>query len=117
MKRWVRVGQEGNAEQYIISDDEEDAEEGPTHRSNQNRVDEGDLIENDVLFSASNCAQDIAMVQDMGLGVDNNNKPSPKNIPKPVSHPRTTVEKNYAHEEVGWGWSGIDHRKCLNIQN
>ncbi len=62
-------------------------------------------------------AKDIAMVQGMGLDVDNNNDPSPENIPQPVSHPRTKVEKNYTHEELGWSWSGIDHRKYLNIQD
>ena len=36
VKRWVKVEQEGTAEQYFISDDEEDAEEDPTYPSNQN---------------------------------------------------------------------------------
>ena len=31
VKRWVKVKQEGNAEQYFIRDAEEDAEEDPTH--------------------------------------------------------------------------------------
>ena len=36
VKRWVREEQEGNTEQYFISDDEEDVEEDPTNPSNRN---------------------------------------------------------------------------------
>ena len=119
VKRWVRVEEEGNPEHFFISDDEEDAEQDPTHPSNQNsNVDDGVPIENSV-FSASNRAEDIAMVRGMGLDVDDDNEPSVENIPPQHATPqqRSTIERNYTHEEVGWGWSGIDHRKSLNIQD
>ena len=109
--------QEGNAEQYFISDYEEDAEEDPTHPPNQNcTVHEGELIENNI-FPASNCAKNIIMLQWVGLDVDNNYEPSPENTPQQVSHSTTMVEMNYTHEKLGWCWSGIDNRKCLNIQD
>ena len=70
------------------------------------------------VFSAMNCAEDIAMVRGMGLDVDNDNEPSPENIPEEVSEQnRTTVERNCTHEEIGSGWSGIYHQKSLNIQD
>ena len=109
--------QAGTAVQYFISDDEEDAEEDPTHPSNQNTwVDEEEQIETNI-FSALNHVEDIAIVQGMGLDVDNNNEQSPENIPKEVSRPTTTVQTNYTHEEVGWGWPSIDHQESLNIQD
>ena len=37
VNRWVKVEQEGNIEQYFLSDDEEDAEEDPTHPSTEHQ--------------------------------------------------------------------------------
>ena len=63
------------------------------------------------------CGGNCNDIRDMSLDVDNNNEQSPENMPQPVLHPRTTVEKNYTNEELGWVWSGIDHRKCFNTQD
>ena len=52
----------------------------------------------------------------MVLDVENDNKPSPDNIPQ-VPGSNRTVKQDYTHDGLEWGWSGIDHRKTLTIQD
>ena len=58
------------------------------------------------------------MVLGIDLDVGKNNQPSHENIPASLSNTnRIFQEKNDAHEDLGWDWSGIDNGKCLNIQD
>ena len=57
------------------------------------------------------------MLRGMGLDVDDDNEPSPENVPVDPSLPTVTSDKNYVYEGLGWGWSGIDHRKTLNVHD
>ena len=108
VKRWVKVETEG-AEEHIFV--EEDKEEPASVDVNTNG-EETEAID-DVVFRARSRAEDIAMVRAMGLDVDDDNVPAPENIPENATD-RTGEEGNV---ELGWGWSGIDHRKQLNISN
>ena len=107
VKRWVKVVTEGAPEHIFV---EEDEEEQPDVAVNEN----GGEIEriDDIVFNAGGHAEDIALVRAMGLDVDDDNDPAPENIPTSV--PGATNEGNVHH---GWGWTGIDHRKQLNITN
>ena len=64
-------------------------------------------------------AEDIALVCALGLGINNDNMPAPENIPDGTNAVTTNTDTRGAseHLEEGWGWSGIDHRKQLNISN
>ncbi len=64
----------------------------------------------DFVFNAPNWAEDIALVQDMGFMVNNNNKPTPENIPADGTPP---VNGEALLEGQKWGWDGINCRAIL----
>eukprot|EP00559_Dactyliosolen_fragilissimus_P002711 CAMPEP_0184872744 /NCGR_PEP_ID=MMETSP0580-20130426/41459_1 /TAXON_ID=1118495 /ORGANISM="Dactyliosolen fragilissimus" /LENGTH=665 /DNA_ID=CAMNT_0027375583 /DNA_START=1012 /DNA_END=3007 /DNA_ORIENTATION=+ len=106
VKRWVKVVTEGAAE-HIFRDEEE---ENPTTDNPNEKEAEGAVIDDNV-FRAGGHAEDIALVRAQGLDVDDDNLPAPENIP--IATTSNTTDDS--HQEIGWGWSGIDHRKQLNI--
>jgi hypothetical protein len=62
----------------------------------------------DFVFHAHNQAEDIALIQNLGFKVDNDNEPAPENIPTndgPRPAPGWVL---FGGQE--WGWDGIDQR-------
>lgn len=108
VKRWVKVETEGAEEHIFVEEDEEE----PIAVVVNEKGDETEEIDA-VVFSAGSRAEDIAMVRAMGLDVDDDNVPAPENIPQNA----TDATGEEGNVELGWGWSGIDHRKQLNISN
>ncbi len=64
----------------------------------------------DFVFNAQNQAEDIALVQDMGFMVNDDNEHAPKNIPADGTPP---VNGEALLEGQKWGWDGIDCRAIL----
>jgi len=59
---------------------------------------------NDAIFHPSgNQAKDIAMVCNQGLDVDDDDEPSPKNIPTPLDK----EPNNGLYADQSWGWDGM----------
>ena len=57
------------------------------------------------MFSASNRAEDIALVRNQGHEVDDDNDPAPENIPSPNTRlPNGSV----LYDDQAWAWDGID---------
>ena len=106
VKRWVKVVTEGAAEHIFRDEDEEN----PTTDNPNEKEAEGAVIDDNV-FRAGGHAEDIALVRAQGLDVDDDNLPAPENIPIQT----TSNTTDDSHQETGWGWTGIDHRKQLNI--
>ena len=109
VKRWVKVITEGAPEHVFV---EEDSDNESNVVNNDTAEGEDAPIDN-IVFRSGGQAEDIALVRAMGLDVDDDNLPAPENIPQNI--PETENEGGNVH--LGWGWSGIDHRKQLNITN
>jgi hypothetical protein len=62
------------------------------------------------VFNAQNRAEDIALVRDMGFEVDDDNGPTPENVPAVDAPP---VNGGSLLERQEWGWDGIDRRAML----
>ena len=62
------------------------------------------------VFNAQNRAEDIAHVRDMGFEVDDDNGPTPENVPAVNAPP---VNGGSLLERQEWGWDGIDRRAML----
>ena len=97
VKRWVKVDKEGAANHFFR--DEEECEDDP-HPSNSDDMGRKEELEKNV-FGATNRSEDIAMLRGMGLDVDDDNEPSPENVPVDPSLPTVTSDKNYKHEGLG----------------
>ena len=111
-RRWVKVVEEGAVEHMF---DGEDLQVPAAEVVNENEV-EGEAIHESV-FQSGGHAEDIALVRAQGLDIDDDNMPAPENIPVEVVPNDTLRIVDPEHTEEGWGWSGIDHRKQLNISN
>ena len=111
VKKWMKVVTEGAVE-HIFQDQDEDILIDETPNEIQEEVNQID----EVVFRAGGHAEDIALVRAQGLDIDDDNLPAPENIPvdNNVELPAGVVDVNV---ELGWGWSGIDQRKQLNIPN
>jgi hypothetical protein len=64
----------------------------------------------DFIFNAQNRAEDIALVQAMGLEVDDNNEPAPENIPAPNA---PLLDLGALCKGQEWGWDGFDQWALL----
>ena len=66
-------------------------------------------IERSVFF-ATGTAKDILCVQNLGLDVDDDNAPTPENIPT-ADTPVPTSQGLYPGQS--WGWDGVDRRRAI----
>jgi hypothetical protein len=105
-ERWVKVEEQGPLDQLW-----EDAApaEAPTATVAIDK--DGEEIA-DFVFNAPNRAEDIALIQDMGFMVDDDNKPAPKNVPADGAPP---VNGEALFEGQKWGWDGIDRQAILQV--
>ena len=100
VKRWVKVEIEGPPEHYFRDDNKEQAD-------NENKEEQATIKES--LFHFGNQLEDIALVQAMGLNVDDDNDPLDDNIPQNIPQNNQQDNDPDQHEQIGWGWTGIDH--------
>ncbi len=66
-------------------------------------INEGGKEIADFVFNAQNQAEDIALVQDMGFMVDDDNEPAPKNVPADGA----PVNGEALLEGQNWGWTAF----------
>lgn len=66
-----------------------------------------------VLKSSDGLAEDVAHVRALGFEVDDDNDPSPENIPS--NDGETSGDPQHCEEE--WKWDGICQRKASNSTN
>ena len=66
----------------------------------------------DFVFNAQNWAEDIALIQNMGFEVDDDNEPTPENVPAGDAPP-VNGGAQLEGQQWGWGWDGIDRRAML----
>ena len=107
VKRWVKVMSEGSPSDFFDTVEATVPEEGVP----PNSIDEDDETDRipDAVFQMNGAnAEDIAMVRSLGLGVDDDNEPSPENIPTDAP-PEDTNES--------WGWNGVDERQKANVMD
>ena len=103
VKRWAKVTEEGPPDGFFVVgggglDVETDVEEA---------VGVGEIIP-DAVLHASGRREDVALIKGMGFMVDDNNEPSPENIPSPEP---TQGDENENHAKAVWEFDGIDERK------
>ena len=63
----------------------------------------------DSIFHAGNTAEDIAVVENQGFDVDDDNRPAEENVPVPNGPTADPNDGLYPGQK--WGWDGIDYRK------
>jgi len=104
--RWAVVTQEGDPSEFFDQATPAALEPGGVPAA----AGAGNDVEIDTtVFNASNQAEDIALVRNMGFDVDDDNEPAEENIPTNGETGATDTEGLYAFQR--WGWSGIDQRR------
>ncbi len=68
-----------------------------------------DEIDKAIFHLMENPSQDIALVQNQGLEVDDDNEPAPENIPE---NSQVLVTTNLYPGQT-WGWDGIDQKEFI----
>ena len=104
--RWVTVLEEGNADGYWDNPRARTQAGGggaATNADTNGASEQGAPID-DLVFNASNRAEDIARVRDEGHEVDDDNEPAPENIPAAGS----TTNNGGLKEGQSGGWNGVD---------
>jgi hypothetical protein len=106
-ERWVKVEEQGLLDQLW-----EVAAPAEAPAATVAIDEDGEEIA-DFVFNAQNWAEDIALVQDMGFMVDEDNKPAPETVPADGAPP---VNGEALFEGQKWGWDSIDHQAILLLQ-
>ena len=96
-KRFCVVKQEGDPQQFF---DDDRVEEEVAIDDDGNFVPEIDPE----VFTASNCAEDIALLRNQGYDVDDDNEPAPENVPDATALP--PLDNAGLFEGQRWG---VDH--------
>ena len=104
VKKWVKVTKEGQPMHYFdvpsLAPQAPEAPQDPVEAEG----DEHDHVEFNILQAARNGDDlDIAMIQGLGLGVDDDNAPAPENIPSRDNPSDETPSE--------WVFSGLCHSK------
>ena len=108
--RWVRVDEEGDDSQFFDEADEVGGEEEVQNGSDM-VMEDGTQLPPEVFqfqYRRPN-TEDLANIQAMGFGVDDDNEPAPENVPPPNLRVETTDEGWLQGQS--WGWAGFCNRK------
>ncbi len=108
------VEQEGPAHSFFDSEQCEREKENNDETSDEM----SDLCHElpDNLHNLTSSSEDVIYIPGLGLTVDDDNDPVPKNLPG-QGHCDSTPSNNLLREGQEWGWNGFDERKKENCRN
>lgn len=105
--KYLKLKQEGHPDGFFDADDAPSAPAAAAVAATE-EPDEEEEIDQSVFFAA-NTTEDIALVQNQGLNVDDDNAPAPENIPT-ANAPAQANDGLYPGQS--WGWDGTDPRRA-----